>query len=179
MNIYEDYINYLDECMGLITELQNSNSSVLLILQDVIKVTDYIYQQYEKKSKIDEELEEIFSLGFGYLSNILSDFKTYYEEYFDKNIETFNSYAPVLIDAIVLEDFRSFLEVSDEMNEEISKEIEAKLYQIDGILANKKKYDEELLESIETIIEERMPKTVEFKPVYTVCAMISEELSLM
>ena len=102
MNIYDDYINYLDECMELLDLLRENNSPLLIVVNDVIKVTDYIYQQYDKKQPISEELEEIFTLGFGYLSNVLTELKSYYEDCFDKDIKKLNKYAPLIIDIIIL-----------------------------------------------------------------------------
>ena len=72
MNVYDDYISYLGENMDIISALKDSESPVLTIINDVIRVNDYIYQQYSKKNTIDEDTEEIFSLGYGYLSNVIS-----------------------------------------------------------------------------------------------------------
>ena len=94
MNIYDDYASYLDECTEIINTMKASNSPLLLIINDV---TDDIYTKYTKKQKLDEDTEEIFSLGFSYLSSVLSDIKTYYDDYFDKSVEKLNKYAPLII----------------------------------------------------------------------------------
>ena len=71
MNIYEDYANYISECQELIEEMIQYNSSVYYAIADVLKVTDYIYQKNEKKETIDEDMLEIFEIGYGYLANVL------------------------------------------------------------------------------------------------------------
>lgn len=178
MNIYDDYINYLDECMELLDLLRENNSPLLIVVNDVIKVTDYIYQQYDKKQPISEELEEIFTLGFGYLSNVLTELKSYYEDCFDKDIQKLNKYAPLIIDIIMLEDFKSFLDVNDYINDETKKEIDDMMAKLDRIVANGKQITLELQEDVDLYINDHTPAGETFTPVYTVYAMIAEEISM-
>lgn len=116
MNIYEDYANYISECQELIEEMIQYNSSVYYAIADVLKVTDYIYQKNEKKETIDEDMLEIFEIGYGYLANVLGDLKTYYLDYFDKNIEVFNYYSELMLYSIYIEDYKSHLNVQDLIN---------------------------------------------------------------
>ena len=178
MNIYDDYISYLGEHMEIITALKDSNSPVLAVLHDVIRVTDYIYQQYSKKKQIDEDMEEIFSLGYGYLSNTLTDIKMYYEEYFNKDVESLNNYSALIIDLIILDDFKSFLDVNERLDEETSKEIDEMMNKLDIALDNKNKMYINLVEDVELYIDNKTPSTLDFRPVYLVFAMIAEELSI-
>ena len=53
MNIYEDYRNYIDECDELIEMLKEKGASVYYAISDVLKVTEYIYNEYEKNQKLD------------------------------------------------------------------------------------------------------------------------------
>lgn len=121
MNIYEDYANYISECQELIEEMIQYNSSVYYAIADVLKVTDYIYQKNEKKETIDEDMLEIFEIGYGYLANVLGDLKTYYLDYFDKNIEVFNYYSELMLYSIYIEDYKSHLNVQDLINDDIEK----------------------------------------------------------
>ncbi len=178
MNIYDDYINYLGEAMDVFTALKDSNSPVLSVIYDVIRVTDYIYQQYSKNNKIEEEVEEIFSLGFGYLSNTLSDIKMYYEEYFGKDIEQLNRYSTLIIDLIILDDFEAFLDVNDRLDTETKKEIEDLKNKLDNLIDNKEQIFIDTAEDVELLIDSKTPSTLEFRPVYIVFAMIAEELSI-
>lgn len=180
MNIYDDYASYLDECTEIIKMMKTSNSPLLLIINDVMTVTDSIYTKYTKKQKLDEDTEEIFSLGFSYLSSVLSDIKTYYEDYFDKSIDKLNRYSSLIISLIMLNDFKDFLEVEDVMNDDLQKEIEELAFKIDGILANNKQYDEEILSEVEYLIDSNTStlENTSFKPVYIVFALIREELEL-
>lgn len=178
MNIYDDYINYLSECMEILDKLRETSSPLNSIIDDVIKVTDYIYQQYDKKIKIDDDLEEIFSLGFGYLSNVLTEIKTYYEDSFDKNINKLNEYATLIIDFVILEDFKSFLDVDDHLTDEKKTEIDLLMSKIDKIIANNKNIPTELNEEVNLYIEDNTPQDSFFQPVYMVYAMIAEELMI-
>ena len=132
---YEDYANYISECQELIEEMIQYNSSVYYAIADVLKVTDYIYQKNEKKETIDEDMLEIFEIGYGYLANVLGDLKTYYLDYFDKNIEVFNYYSELMLYSIYIEDYKSHLNVQDLINDDIEKNLTDLIYKIDGILA--------------------------------------------
>lgn len=178
MNVYEDYANYLKELTPFIETLRKNDSPSLLAITDVLLVTDHIYQKYIEGEKIDDDMDEIFSLGFGYLSNILTDFKTYYEDYFDKNMETFNYYSMLMIENVFLDDFKSNLEVDEYLTDERREAIEAMLFKVDGILANRKPLKENEIEEIEKLIEELTPVEFTFQPVYVVFSMIAEELQL-
>lgn len=178
MNIYDDYINYLEESMEVLDVLRENNSPLLIVINDVIKVTDYIYQQYDKKKDINEDLEEIFSLGFGYLTNVLSDIKTYYEDCFDKNIEEMNKCASLLINLFILDDFKSFLDVSERLSDELKSKIESLIERLDLLIANKRSGKTEILDEIDILIDDYTPSDLSFRPVYTVFALIAEELSM-
>lgn len=178
MNIYDDYISYLDESMDILDKLRESNSLILLVINDVLKVTDYIYQRYDKKIKIDEDTEEIFTLGFGYLSNVITDIKTYYEECFDKNIDNLNKCSNLIINLVILDDFKSFLDVSERLTKEISCEIDQLMERLDRMIANQRSSSVDISEEIYIYIDNHTPSDLTFHPVYTVFAMIAEEISI-
>lgn len=179
MNIYDDYISYLDESMEILDALRISKSPILVVINDVLKVTDYVYKLYSTNSKIDEDLEEVFSLGFGYLSNVISDIKTYYEDCFDKNIDELNKCSSLIINMIMLDDFKSFLDVNDYLTDETKEKIETLMERVDRLIANKKSSQTDILEEVEILIDENTPRNATFNPVYTVFALMVEELSLI
>lgn len=178
MNVYDDYISYLGENMDIISALKDSESPVLTIINDVIRVNDYIYQQYSKKNTIDEDTEEIFSLGYGYLSNVISDLKTYYVEVFEQDINLLNKYSSVLISLIILDDFKSYLDVIERLDDETKKEIDELMYKLDSMIENRRQINQELLEDVEILLSEKESQELDFRPVYIVYAMIAEELEL-
>lgn len=178
MNVYDDYISYLGENMDIITALKDSESPVLLVINDVIKVTDYIYQKYSKKQKIDEDTEEIFNLGYGYLSNVISDIKTYYEEAFDKDINILNKYSSVLVSLIILDDFKSYLDVVERLDDDTKNEIDELINKLSSMMENRRQVNQELLEDVEILLSEKNSELLDFRPVYIVYAMIAEELEL-
>ena len=86
MNIYQDYTNYMKEFRPLIKQMEATNSPILITFKDVISVNDHICKLVEQNEKVDEELADIFEIGFGFLTNTLEDLKVYYNDYFKKNI---------------------------------------------------------------------------------------------
>lgn len=178
MNIYEDYANYMGEVQELIEEMIKHNTSVYYVLSDVIKVTDYIYRQNEQDPIHDEDLGEIFEIGFGYLANVLGDLKTYYEEYFSKNMDLFNYYSELMLYSVYIEDYKDHLSVNDLLNEDLEKTLNELIYKIDGILVNKKPYDGLVVANIEGEFDDVKLINDDYKPVFNVFRMIAEELNI-
>lgn len=178
MNIYEDYLSYMNEVQELIEMMINNNSTIYYVLNDVIKVTDYIYRFHEENENIDEDLEEIFDIGFGFLANTLEDLKTYYYDYFEKDIDKFNYYSELMLYSVYIEDYKGYLEVNDLLNDDVEKALNELIYQIDSILVNKKPYDKSFVLSLDSVINTVLPMDADYKPVYNVFRMIVEELGI-
>ena len=178
MNIYDDYNKYIIENEELLNYLKSTNSSVMYCLADVLEVLDYVYKKYVDKVKIDNELEEIFEIGFGYLSNCLIDINTYYNDYFGKDIILFNKYSTLIIYSILLDDVKGYLLSEERLTEERSELLDKAAKLIEGTLINIKEINPEEVAEIEDILEMVLPKKNNYKPVYAVFAMIAEELGI-
>lgn len=178
MNIYDDYNKYIIENEELLNYLKSTNSSVMYCLADVLEVLDYVYKKYVDKVKIDNELEEIFEIGFGYLSNCLIDINTYYKDYFGKDIILFNKYSTLIIYSILLDDVKGYLLSEERLTEERSELLDKAAKLIEGTLINIKEINPEEVAEIEDILEMVLPKKNNYKPVYAVFAMIAEELGI-
>ena len=174
MNIYEDYINYMSEHSSFVEKLYSTNSQVLLCIDDVVKVCDYIYQMTQKE-EVSDEIAQIFEIGYGYLVNTISDLETYYKEYLNQDIVLFNNYNTLLIYALMIDDFKSYLISNEEYPDEIKKAIEDMENQIDQVVCNKESFSEDLVKEL-TFKLERLDFDKEFKPTYIVFSMILEEL---
>lgn len=177
MNIYEDYINYMNEHSELIEHLYSTNSKVLACIEDVIRVTDYIYQLSEKEVEISDELAEIFEIGFGYLVNSINDLETNYKDYLNKDVILFNQYSNIMVYGILFEDLKSFLMSNDEYDEDIKEIIEPILTEIEDTIANKKEYTEQKIKQYSDILE-NLDFGQSFKPAYAVFSMIADELEI-
>ncbi len=179
MNIYEDYRNYIDECDELFEMLKEKGASVYYAISDVLKVTEYIYNEYEKNQKLDEDLEEIFDIGYGFLANVLADMKTYYEDAFDKNKDVFEQYSELLLYSILIEDFKSYMYSEELMNDEYEEKLNQLLNKLDSIFTNKKPIPNGLVEQIDATLSDMGIHNSDYRPAYSVFQMIAEELNLI
>ncbi|MCM1514384.1 MAG: hypothetical protein NC090_05285 [Anaeroplasma bactoclasticum] len=179
MNIYEDYEKYIGECDELLDMLKTHGANVYYAIADVLKVTEYIYHQYETGTKVNEDLEEIFDIGYGFLSNVLADMKTYYEDCFDKNKETFEHYSELLLYSICIEDYKSFLSSEELLTAETEKELNRLLEQLDGIFTHQKEVASEYTLSLDAALEDLGMHQHEYQPAYAVFQLIAEELELV
>ena len=178
MNMYDDYNKYIIENEELLNNLKNSDSNVLLCLSDVLEVLEYIYKKYLDQAKIDNDLEEIFEIGFGYLSNALVDIKTYYVDYFKKDIILLNRYSTLIVYSIVLDDLKGYLLSEERLTEERKATINNASKLIDDVMINLKEIDGDVIVTIEEAFETSLPKKHNYKPVYSVFQMIAEELGI-
>lgn len=178
MNMYDDYNKYIIENEELLNNLKNSDSNVLLCLSDVLEVLEYIYKKYLDQAKIDNDLEEIFEIGFGYLSNSLVDIKTYYVDYFKKDIILLNRYSTLIVYSILLDDLKGYLLSEERLNEERKATINNASKLIDDVMINLKEIDGDVIVTIEEAFETSLPKKHNYKPVYSVFQMIAEELGI-
>lgn len=178
MNMYDDYNKYIIEHEELLNNLKNSDSNVLLCLSDVLEVLEYIYKKYLDQAKIDNDLEEIFEIGFGYLSNSLVDIKTYYVDYFKKDIILLNRYSTLIVYSILLDDLKGYLLSEERLTEERKETINNASKLIDDVMINLKEIGGDLLVTIEEAFETSLPKKHNYKPVYSVFQMIAEELGI-
>lgn len=178
MNIYEDYVKYMAEIKPLVKIIKKSVIDLAIIYDDVIMVCDYIAKLKSEDALIDVDLAEIFESGFSYLSNVFEDLKLYYHDYFKKDIILFKSYSTLILFHFYLDDFKAHLDVSELLTSERKKVIDQMEDEIEDILINNKGFDDSLIDSFEQQIADISPRHDNFRPVYAVYSLISEELEL-
>ena len=178
MNVYDDYNKYIIENEELLSNLKSTNSSVMYCLMDVLEVLDYVYKKYIDNVKIEAELEEIFEIGFGYLSNCLIDINTYYKDYFGKDMILFNKYSTFIIYSIMLDDVKGYLLSDERLTEERNEMLDKAGKLIEETLLNLKDINQIVIQEIEDLLEMVLPKKHKYTPVYAVFAMIKEELGI-
>lgn len=176
MNIYDDYFNYIKEYEPLIEKINSTNSNVLYCISDVLKVMDIIYQSYLDKKDIDNDTADIFEVGFGYLSNVLYDLNTYYNDYFQSNMDIFNYYSELILYSIYLDDYISYLDGEEVLSKEELDNLHEVLNKIDDVLRKKLPCDSKLINGFEDETNHIAPLDDDFKPVYIVFSMIWEQL---
>lgn len=174
MNVFEDYINYMNDHSELIEKLYSTSSQVLLCFDDVIKVCDHIYQMSTKEA-VSKEHTEIFEIGFGYLANIITDLEMFYNDYLNKDIIEFNQYASLILYLFLIDDFKQYLVSNDEYKGSKKTKIDAMLKEIEEAIQNKNPLDE-MKENAYLITLESVGYYRDFNPTYTVFAQIDEEL---
>ena len=164
----EEYLVYPKTLARCITDENGDN------LENVLK--EFI--KYVDKVKIEAELEEIFEIGFGYLSNCLIDINTYYKDYFNKDAVLFNKYSTLIIYSIMLDDVKGYLLSEERLTDERTKMLDQASKLIEDTMINLKEIDGNVVCEVEDILEMVLPKKNKYKPVYAVFAMIAEELGI-
>ena len=179
MNIYEDYKAYMKDTSFLFDGIKSKGDiSIDFFVDDIILILDYLSTKALDGAKLSSEEDEIFDIGYGYISNILEDLKHYYEDYFDKDIILFNSYKTLYPFSVMLEDLKGYLIGEDNYqgtNEENISDIEN---YIDDILINKKKINKDLIEDLNDKIDILMSSIPKYTPSYIIFCSIRQEMNL-
>ena len=62
MNIYDDYIKYIEENNYLLNLLETNVPTIYVLFEDVLAVLNYISEEYQKGSQLDEDLKDLVIL---------------------------------------------------------------------------------------------------------------------
>ena len=177
MNIYEDYTKYILDNKALLDALQANVPSVYVLVEDVIVVLDFIVGEIKKNSKVEEELQDFFVAGYNYLTSIINEMRIMYVDYFKSDIELFARYSQLIVYFFYIDDLKGHLDATDKLTKEnkeliddIQLEIERKLVRCEEIDTSRIDYYENIIEQLDT--------DNTYHPIYTIYAMIREELHL-
>lgn len=178
MNVYDDYESFMQDYNDLYKKLKETDSPILVVIQDVLRVLDYVYEQYLNGDKIEEDLVDIFEIGFSFISNVFSEINIYYQDYFNSNYDIFNYYAKLICYLIYVDDFKWYLDNEDYLTKERRKVIDEVKDEIEQTMKNRLPYTDELMQKLENKISGIMPYHDKFQPVYAVFLRITEELNI-
>ncbi len=178
MNIYEDYQNYIAQQQAVINQLEKTESPILAVFEDIKAVLDYTSKLAAENSKIDEDLQEAFDVGFQYMMNVIADLRTYYDEYFKSNIDRLNYYAPLIVYTISLDDYLGYLRDEEILSDEMNHLIDDIQNQIDEIMVKNEVFDVKLLDQFDTKITELTSPRDRFNPITSIFSRIREILDI-
>jgi hypothetical protein len=178
MNMYEDFFKFIEENKSFLKSIEVYSPTLYVLFEDVLVVLDDIYKNYNDNSKIDEELKDFFEAGFGYITNVLSEIKMMYEDYFKSDIKLMDIYSSLIIYFFYVEDLKCHLDAIESLTDSKKKIIDDIQLEIETILQNKKPIDETLTEKYEVKISKITSAKDNFHPIYTIFSMIREELNL-
>jgi glutaredoxin 2 len=178
MTIFEDYNEWYQDNQGLIEKIFDEGSFLLDRIHDVFKVIQYIDEENTLKNGVEEELIDIFEIGFGYLYDQVSQLKIYLEEYFQYDTKAMNEYASYINYTLYLDDFRETILDKEEMNPNIQAAFDEVQDKIDQLLLERGDVQDELFVEFDTIINSAFANPNKYQTVSEIFALIAEELQL-
>ncbi len=178
MNIYDDYIKYIEENNYLLKLLENNTPSIYVLFEDVLAVLNYISEEYQKGSQLDDDLKDFFDAGFGYLTSVMTDLKMMFEDYFNKDIILLTRYDNLITYFFYIEDLKCHLDGEEVLTKSKRKIIDDIQQEIETILVNKLEPSLDLTDKYETKIAKITSLKDNFHPIYSIFALIREELNL-
>lgn len=178
MNKYDDYAKYIEEKRDFLNEIKNKAINVYVLFEDIVTVLDYFIEMYKKDGKIDDDLIDFFDVGFGYLTSVISDLEMMYKEYFHEDINLLNAYSNLIIYFFFVEDLKCHFDANEVLTDTRKKTIDSIQKEIENILAKNMPVNDEITEKFEVKIDKMITKNDNFHPIYSIFAMVREELNI-
>lgn len=108
--IIKDYASWKIENNEMITVFKKNDNLIYQRMEPVFMVLDHIYTLACETEDLDEDLDNIFEVGFNYINEQFNVIKIYFESLFSSNCEDFEEYSEMLLFLIYIFDIRSDLE---------------------------------------------------------------------
>lgn len=185
MDLFTDYANWKIEKYDLITTLKEIDSLVIVRYLNVLAVLDYLYDiVVEKKRKLTEDEEYIFSIGFEYLDNNFITIEELLKNYFNNNFKEMEECAKTVNLLLYTLDFEEELlnNVSDDdltLQSDLKK-LEDFEDSVDEYLKNRINVDEVMFVKLDDIVENIFNKRrIEIHPIDSIFYEIAEEYNLI
>jgi type I site-specific restriction endonuclease len=171
-----DYSSYLEENSQVLEKIKKMDLFTYERLDDVLQVMEFIMTRVNNYSKVEEEFEVIFEVGFTFIYDQLESIKTIYEHYFNKDDDSFKKYDHLMNYYLYLEDLVENLKEKSLYKLKTKKAIEDILSRIEEILKNKVDFTDQVFDEFNLIIEEFVPVgTLSTAEIY---ALILEEITI-
>lgn len=172
----QDYKAYVKQNYNFLELLRENNSYIYERLNDVLKVLGYIELLVDDETKVNEDLEVIFEVGFSYLHEQLEEIKVYYNTYFKKDYPLFRQYEQFINYSLYLDDLEEVLKEKKLYTIDTKKAIDEIAAEIENVLVNKFEPNKDLFEKFNNLIEANVP--IGTLTTLEIFGMIVEELTL-
>lgn len=97
----------------MLEQLRKNSNYIYTRLEPVYVVIDHIYDNVCSEEGLDEDLEQIFEIGFNYLDRRFNVIRIYFETLFKSNCDDFKEYTEMVYYLVYLTDLREDLESHD------------------------------------------------------------------
>lgn len=111
--VLKDYASWKLENYEMLEEFKHNSNPIYERLEPVYVVLEHLYDMACNKEELDEDLSNIFNVGFQYLYSQLNVAKIYFESLFKSNCDEFEEYSEMLLFLLYIFDLRTDLESHD------------------------------------------------------------------
>ncbi len=111
--VLKDYASWKMENYEMLEEFKHNDNPIYERLEPVYAVLENLYEMACREEELDEDLENIFVVGFEYLFSQLNVTKIYFETLFKSNCDEFEDYSEMVLFLLYIFDLRTDLESHD------------------------------------------------------------------
>ena len=118
MTTYEDYFNFISENENIILNINKKSLVLAYYIKDIMYCLDYVYRLFLNNQEIDKDLDELFDIGFSYMTNFIEDLEYMLNNYFNNDFNKLKEYENVIFYYFQYEDLEEFLESADYLTDD-------------------------------------------------------------
>lgn len=111
--VLKDYASWKMENYEMLEQFKQNGNPIYDRLEPVYVVLENLYEMACSNEQLDEDLENIFNIGFQYLYSQLNLTKIYFENLFKSACDDFEEYSEMLLFLLYIFDLRTDLESHD------------------------------------------------------------------
>jgi hypothetical protein len=108
--ILKDYASWKLENYEILETFKKGDNPVYERLEPVYVVVEHIYHMVCEGEEVDDDLDNIFNIGFSYLHSQINVIKIYFENLFKSNCEEFLEYSEMILFLMFIYDLRTDLD---------------------------------------------------------------------
>lgn len=172
----KDFKNYMSDNKAIIDELFNNNSVLLLRIEDVLNVLNFISDACDKGIELEEDEDEIFETGFLFFHEQIEYIKLYYQKYFNKDIKKLLEYESLINYYLYLIDLEETLKEKSYYNNSRKKIFDDIYTEIENIITNKDDFDPFITEKYDSLIESCLPNDKDLMTLSMIFSRIADEI---
>jgi len=145
-------------------------------VKDIIDALAYISDMNEEE--LDSDLVSIFDSGYAYLYSYVSELKLYLKNYFNDNFHKFLDYDTFLSYNFYINDIKELLVNEERYSDDIRKEFEWMLSDIENVLKEQKDIDETKIDEYNTRMLAILPDNEDYETLPEIFHDVVDRLKL-
>ena len=178
MNKYLDYEAYRKENKSFSDLIENNSFMCYNRISDIIFVLDKIAEKAKDEELIDDEVENIFDIGFDQLYTELEFLKSLYKNELNNDLFLFKKYDQAIHYSLLLSEILSDLENQKGFTKKAKTILSTRAKELIDYACNKKEIPNNYFDDLDIEVDSLLPKDYQFATISSIFEDIAMEVAL-